>query len=112
MPASAAVAQVSGTAPVACAMLRPFFRGPIIAAGGFDAASAEAILRWGDADLVAFGRLFISNPDLPQRLLNGRPLAPYGRDTFYAQGPRGYIDYLGYEVETSDHGQRWPTAVV
>ena len=45
--------------------LRRHFTGPIIAAGGFDGESAEAIVASGDADLVAFGRHFSSNPDLP-----------------------------------------------
>jgi N-ethylmaleimide reductase len=89
--------QIADAAPVACASLRPVFVGPIIAAGGFDAKSAEEILGKGDADLVAFGRMFISNPDLPARLRNGWPLTPYDRQSFYAQDPRGYIDYPAYE---------------
>ena len=56
--------------PVAAKLLRAHFHGPIIAAGGFDGDSAEAILQSGDADLVAFGRHFIANPDLPERLRN------------------------------------------
>lgn len=90
--------QVAESEPVACAALRPLFRGPIIAAGGFDEPSAEAILRRGDADLVAFGRPFISNPDLPERLRHGWPLAPYDRQTFYSQGPQGYTDYRAHDA--------------
>ncbi len=56
-----------GEAPVASAFLRRIFDGPIIAAGGFDHDGAEAIIARGDADLVAFGRFFTSNPDLPER---------------------------------------------
>jgi N-ethylmaleimide reductase len=89
--------QVADVPPVACSMLRALFRGPIIAAGGFDAPSAEATLRKGDADLVAFGRMFISNPDLPARIRNGWPLTPYDRKSFYAQDPRGYTDYPAYD---------------
>jgi N-ethylmaleimide reductase len=89
--------QIADAAPVACASLRPAFAGPIIAAGGFDARSAEEILAKGDADLVAFGRMFISNPDLPARLRNDWPLTPYDRKSFYAQDPRGYTDYPAYE---------------
>ncbi len=83
--------------PVATKHLRSIFKGPIIAAGGFNGASAEAILKAGDADLVAFGRAFISNPDLPQRLRLGLPLNPYDRSTFYGGDVRGYTDYPFHE---------------
>lgn len=79
--------------PVQSKMLRKIFDGQIIAAGGFDKASADAIIDAGDADLVAFGRNFISNPDLPDRLLRGLPLSPYDRRTFYGGGMEGYVDY-------------------
>ncbi|NKJ45582.1 alkene reductase [Burkholderia sp. SG-MS1] len=73
--------------------LRRVFKGTIIAAGGFTAESAHRIIEAGDADLVAFGRLFISNPDLPERLHVGAPLAHYDRSTFYGGDSRGYTDY-------------------
>jgi N-ethylmaleimide reductase len=79
--------------PVAAARLRKIFKGPIMAAGGFDREGAIKIVENGDADLVAFGRQFISNPDLPERLRLGLPLNPYDRATFYSAGPEGYIDY-------------------
>jgi N-ethylmaleimide reductase len=82
-----------GQVPVAAAMLRQFFKGPIIAAGGFDGTGAEAILRRGDADLVAFGRFFASNPDLPERLRRQLPLTHYNRDAFWGGNERGYTDY-------------------
>ena len=50
--------------PVAAAQLRKIFKGKIMTAGGFNGESAEAILQRGDADAVAFGRFFASNPDL------------------------------------------------
>ncbi|GBR01315.1 hypothetical protein AA0522_1519 [Gluconacetobacter liquefaciens NRIC 0522] len=78
---------------VAARDLRTVFSGALIAAGGFDGASAEAIIRAGDADAVAFGRYFISNPDLPERLRHTIPLAPYDRATFYGGGAHGYVDY-------------------
>ncbi len=80
-------------APVASQLLRKHFEGTIIAAGGFTGASAEAILQAGDADLVAFGRHFVSNPDLPDRLRNNLPLTPYVRDTFFGGTEIGYTDY-------------------
>jgi N-ethylmaleimide reductase len=83
--------------PVAAIQMRRNFKGPIIAAGGFEHASAESILSSGDADLVAFGRHFIANPDLPERFRNGLPLNPYNRDTFYGGDQRGYIDYPFFE---------------
>ena len=73
--------------------LRRVFRGTIIAAGGFTRDNAEQILVDGNADLVAFGRMFISNPDLPERLRLGAPLTHYDRTTFYGGDARGYTDY-------------------
>jgi N-ethylmaleimide reductase len=84
--------------PVAAGQLRPLFGGPVIAAGGFDAAGAEAIIAEGDADLVAFGRHFLANPDLPERLRRRLPLNPYDRTTFYYGGTKGYADYPTYEM--------------
>jgi N-ethylmaleimide reductase len=78
---------------VAAARLRRIFSKPVIAAGGFDPAGAAAIVAKGDADLVAFGRHFIANPDLPARIACGLPLNPYNRATFYTAGARGYTDY-------------------
>lgn len=80
-------------APVASAFLRQHFRGPIIAAGGFDREGAEQILQRGDADLVAFGRWFSSNPDLPERLRHGHPLTPYRREAFWGGTERDYSDF-------------------
>lgn len=79
--------------PIAAKHLRGIFRGALIVAGGFDRASAEAILTAGDADAVAFGRSFIANPDLPERLRLGLPLNRYDRATFYGGDARGYTDY-------------------
>jgi N-ethylmaleimide reductase len=64
-----------------------------IASGGFDRESAEAALRDGAGDLVAFGRPFISNPDFVTRLEHGLPLAAPDFKTFYTPGPKGYTDY-------------------
>lgn len=88
-----------GHAPVASKYLRPFFSGPIIAAGGFDRGGAEAIVQEGTADLVAFGRNFTSNPDLPYRLKNKLPLTPYLRAAFWGGDERGYTDFAALEPE-------------
>lgn len=83
-----------------CRMFRPRFKGPLIASGGFTAEKAETILREATADLVAFGRLFIANPDLPRRLITGAPLNSPNPKTFYGGGEVGYTDYpfLGEQV--------------
>ncbi len=73
--------------------LRDRFRGPLILAGGYDAGRANADLTEGKADLIAFGRPFISNPRLPDKLRTGAPLVAPDPSTFYTPGPQGYIDY-------------------
>ena len=65
----------------------------VILSGGYDRERAEADLQEGDADLVAFGRLFIANPDLVERLRAGAQLATPDQATFYSSGLEGYIDY-------------------
>jgi len=83
--------------PVASAFLRPIFKGPIIAAGGFSLEDAEATLQKGDADLIAFGRYFTSNPDLPNRLKHGFPLTPYERDAFWGGNEFHYNDFQAFQ---------------
>jgi N-ethylmaleimide reductase len=86
---------------VAAAQLRKVFKGPIIAASGFVRDSAEAILQRGDADAVAFGRWFSSNPDLPYRLRHNLSLTPYVHDAFWGGSEKHYTDFPSLEpVET------------
>jgi len=73
--------------------LKAAFGGTYVANEGFTRESAEAALAAGEADAVAFGKLFIANPDLPRRLVLGAPLAPWQAATFYAEGADGYTDY-------------------
>ncbi|MGV9868446.1 alkene reductase [Rhodococcus koreensis] len=75
------------------ALIRSQFAGTVITSGGFDQTSAEKVLDGGGADLVAFGRPFIANPDLPARFAAGAPLNEGDHDTFYGGDERGYIDY-------------------
>jgi N-ethylmaleimide reductase len=75
------------------AMLRATFRGAYILSGGYDRGRAEADLAAGLGDLVAFGRPFISNPDLVTRLRTGAALRPADPATFYTPGAKGYTDY-------------------
>ncbi|CAK5262902.1 unnamed protein product [Mycena citricolor] len=73
----------------------------LISAGGYKRDSA--ILDGEKGELIAFGRLFIANPDLASRLMHDYPLNPYDRDTFYLDGvsdPRGFTDYPFYAPET------------
>jgi N-ethylmaleimide reductase len=74
-------------------LIRDKFNGTLIIAGGFDAESAERWLREGRADLIAFGRKFIANPDLPERLRVGAPLNTDDPTTYYGGGEKGYTDY-------------------
>src|SRR6476619_1628382 len=74
------------------AIKRPF-GGPLMANNGFDKVRANAAIAQGRADLVAFGKPFISNPDLVTRLYLDVPLAPANRETFYGGADQGYTDY-------------------
>ncbi|WP_076414418.1 alkene reductase [Shewanella sp. UCD-KL12] len=77
--------------------LREVFSGTIIVAGRYDVQRADAILAQGYADLVAFGRAFIANPDLPYRLSNQLPLANFDKGPLFGGGAAGYIDYPEYQ---------------
>lgn len=87
--------------PVAARDLRKIFKGVLIAAGGFEKDGAHDIISEGTADLVAFGRHFIANPDLPFRFRNNLPLNDYDRDSFYGGDHRGYTDYPFYNGEVN-----------
>ena len=78
---------------------RKIYKGTLMINGGFDQESGNKVIDDGDADLVAYAKLFISNPDLPERFSNNWPLAEYDEDTFYTTGEKGYTDYPPYEVE-------------
>jgi 12-oxophytodienoic acid reductase len=77
--------------------LLPFkkaFNGTFIAAGGYDREEGNKVVSDGYADLVAYGRIFLANPDLPKRFELDAPLNKYDRSTFYTQDPIiGYTDY-------------------
>lgn len=73
--------------------LRQAYTGRIIVCGGYDAARARARIAEGNADLVAFGRPFIANPDLVERIRLGAALNAPDQSTFYGGGAHGYTDY-------------------
>ena len=77
--------------------LRAAFAQTFIAVGGFDAQSAEQVLQAKEADLIAFGRPFISNPDLVARMKSGAALVASDMSTFYTPGEKGYSDYPAME---------------
>ena len=81
--------------------IRKVFKGPLVLNSDYTTVEeAQAALDSGVADAIAFGRTFISNPDLPERLRTGAPLAKDNAKTWYSQGPEGYIDYPA--LQTAD----------
>jgi N-ethylmaleimide reductase len=80
-------------APDAAAELKDVFGGPLISAGGYVGETARAAILSGKADAVAFGRLFIANPDLAKRLRVNAPTNRHHRPSFYGGSEVGYTDY-------------------
>jgi len=74
-------------------LFRKAYSGVLISAGGYARNDAMKVVEEGYADAVAFGRLFISNPDLPKRLEKNSALTKYDRGTFYGGAEKGYTDY-------------------
>ncbi len=72
---------------------RPIYKGTIIINGGFDQEKGNRVIAKGDADMVAFGKPFISNPDLVERFAQNIPLDEWDESTFYSGGAEGYLDY-------------------
>lgn len=85
--------RVDAAAPITSEIFRAAYQGGFISAGGYDQAMGEAVLEAGLADAVAYGRLYIANPDLAERFKQGAALNPYNRATFYGGGEAGYTDY-------------------
>lgn len=77
----------------------PFYDGLLMTNGGYDRESAIKVVDEGKADLVSFGRKFIANPDLVERLIRDAPLNEPDEDTFFGDGAGGYIDYPTLEQE-------------
>ena len=95
-PAAAALEQRTELDPRARRLLeriREKYHGTLILAGGFDHDTAEAWLEQGQADLIAFGRKFLANPDLPERFRRRAPLNADDPSTYYGGGAHGYTDY-------------------
>ena len=80
--------------------VREGFSGRVIYAGKYTVERGAKLLESGLADLVAFGRAFIANPDLPDRIANGWPLNPLGPTTLYGGAEKGFTDYPTYREGT------------
>jgi 2,4-dienoyl-CoA reductase-like NADH-dependent reductase (Old Yellow Enzyme family) len=74
-------------------LMRPLYSGKIALNSDYDGASAQKRLNEGIADAIAFGRTFLANPDLVERIRQGAELNAADSKTFYSGGPRGYVDY-------------------
>jgi N-ethylmaleimide reductase len=77
--------------------MREAFDGAVVVNGNYDVETATDALDRGYADLIAFGRAFLANPDLPRRLREGLPINVPDEDTFYQGGETGYVDYPTWE---------------
>jgi N-ethylmaleimide reductase len=88
-------------APFDYASLRKRFAGAYVANNGYDFELANKVLAEGAADLIAFGKPFISNPDLVERLKRGAPLNDWDKATFYGGGAKGYTDYPTLQAEAA-----------
>jgi N-ethylmaleimide reductase len=84
-------------APFDYQSLRKRFTGAYIANNGYDLELANKVLSANEADLIAFGKLYISNPDLVERFKRGAPLNEFDKATFYGGGAKGYTDYPALE---------------
>ncbi len=73
--------------------IRAAFAGPLVLNSDYDFARAQGALDAGEADAITFGRTFLANPDLVERLRTGAPLNPDDMATWYSQGAAGYTDY-------------------
>ncbi|MFM7620614.1 MAG: alkene reductase [Alphaproteobacteria bacterium] len=80
-------------APNTAQLFRKKFSGVLISAGGYEPQNAQEVVATGNADAVAFGRYFISNPDLVRRIKENIQLTKYDRSTFYGGNHKGYTDY-------------------
>jgi N-ethylmaleimide reductase len=83
--------------PMTLAEFRPVFKGTIMGNCGYTKEAAEERIAEGNADMIAFGRPYITNPDFPERLKNGWTLNPAeDMSLWYTPGPEGYTDYLPF----------------
>jgi N-ethylmaleimide reductase len=84
------------------ALIGEKYRGTLIVAGGFDRDTAEAWLQQHKADLIAFGRKFLADPDLPDRVCAHKPLNADEPSTYYGGGAKGHTDYPSLAQERGE----------
>ena len=84
---------LNANAPSANKLFRKKFKGIFISAGGYNPGDAKKAIEVGEVDAIAFGRIFIANPDLPKRIKTNATLNAYDRSTFYGGNEKGYTDY-------------------
>ncbi len=82
-----------GSRPAMAPTIRRLFAGPLVLNSDYDGEGGQRAIDMGFADAIAFGRTFLANPDLPERLRAAAPLNPDDPATWYAQGREGYVDY-------------------
>ncbi len=91
------VTDVPGAEPHIARHYRPMYKGTLMINTAFDRESGNIVIEDGMADLVAYGKPFISNPDLVERFASGFATAEWDQDTFYTPGAKGYTDYPVYK---------------
>ena len=82
-------------------LLRNAYSGALVMAGGYERDSGEEVLQAGRADLIAYARLFLANPDLPERFAQDAPPNDWDQETFYGGGAKGYTDYPTLELQNA-----------
>jgi 2,4-dienoyl-CoA reductase-like NADH-dependent reductase (Old Yellow Enzyme family) len=97
--------RASSVAPVSPA-IRKVFAGPLVLNQDYDAESAAAALGSGVADAITFGRPFLANPDLPERLRQGAQLNAPDKSTFYSRAGEGYVDYPFLAAQAAEPARR------
>jgi len=95
------VTKIPGAEPHIAKRYRPMYKGTLIINSSFDQEKGNQIIEKGLADLVAYGKLFISNPDLVRRFAHNASVAEWDENTFYTPGPKGYTDYPVWTKDTS-----------
>lgn len=81
------------TVPPVAPAIKSAFGGPLILNSDYDGQTAQQALDAGQADAIAFGRTYLANPDLPERIAKKSPLNEIDKATLYSQGAEGYVDY-------------------
>ncbi|MCK7589199.1 alkene reductase [Subsaxibacter sp. CAU 1640] len=99
------VSDVEFAEPHIAKRYRPMYKGTLMINSGFDQDSGNKVIEDGDADLVAFAKLYISNPDLVGRFRENVATAQWDTDTFYTPGPEGYITYEAKTRELLPDGE-------